>query len=102
MYNIEHCPWCGKVTSEKTKIIKVVETYSHLPHGWSAWTDEGEELHIKHRWGHIVVFSVLERGIIYSVTLSEDDCFNSLFNYNDLKKWTGRVFDWPEECEKEK
>jgi len=101
MHNVEYCPWCGRVTSEKTKIIKVVETYGHMPHTWSAWTDEGEELHIKHIWGFVVMYSMETRDIIHSVKMSDDDSFNSLFSYNDLKNWTNRVFDWHEGCEDE-
>jgi hypothetical protein len=101
MNEIKHCPWCGKPTSKKTKIVAVVEEHSRLPHEWRAWTEEGEELYIKHRWGFIVFYSMLDRKHVYDVTISDDDMLNNLFSYDDLKKWTSRVFEWPEECEKE-
>jgi hypothetical protein len=101
MNKIEYCPWCGKPTSKKTKIVAVVEEDSILPHAWTAWTEHEEELYIKHRWGVISFYSMLDRKHVYDVTISDDSMVNRLFSYDDLKRYTNSVFEWPEKCEGE-
>lgn len=74
------------------KIVEIYQTCNVAPSQWDAWTDEGEYIYIRHRWGILTI----SRGAVLNVVLEiePDSSTTSFLSYADLVKELATELDF--------
>jgi len=76
------------------KVVKAERTCSACPSQWDCWTEEGDYIYVRYRWGYLCISWDVMGEVIYDEQVG--DGFDGSMSYDELVRHTEGVIEWPE------
>jgi len=76
------------------KVVELTQTCSACPSQWSGVTEDGRDIYVRYRWGHLWISWGVTGDMILSRDIGES-AWDGLLTYEELVEQTRGIISWP-------